>query len=494
MNSVLIVGNPNSGKSTLFNALTGKDAKVGNFHGVTVKLLSGVANINGKKFTVVDTPGIYSLAPVSLEEEVTLNAIKNFNGIIIFLLEAVTLYKCLDLLKGVYSLNKKVILAVNMITEFYKLGGVLNENQLIKSLPFPTIIGDFNGGKGVENIKNAILNYKESSGKINTELYLSCATIPEYKESKLDRLFTGKYSFLTVILTVSLGLYLAFGKYGAGVLLGSLFSKLVEFIALPLLSLANNLNPFLSGFIKDGVISGVLGVSAFIPQMLTLLTFLTFLERSGVMARLSYITESLFYKTGLNGRAVFSIIMGFGCTAVGVSLSGGLETKSAKNKAILTLSGVSCSAKIPVFTLLSASCNAPFLYMLLVYVFIVLVALLNLYLADRFFVKSKRVPLVMELPPYRLPPIKELLKSLLKLLKQSIIKIGTVIFLISLVVYLLKSVTPTFKYAVLVEDSVLCVLGKVITPIFYPLGITDWKISTALVAGVLQKKVLQACF
>ena len=487
LNEVLLVGMPNSGKSTVYNALTKGDAKVGNFHGVTVKALSKSAKIGGNTFTVTDTPGIYSLFPQSLEERVTLNHIKNFNGIIVFLCECATLKRCYDILNGLCKLQKNIILAVNMLGEL-KGRGRLYQDRLIKSCSFPVIVGDFIKKQDINRLKTEIVNYKIVKPQINAKDFLSSLEISEYKLCKLDRFLNSNFAVIIVALTVFLTMYLAFGRFGIGTILGELLARGVSLITNAVTPFTKNLNPFVSGLIESGVLDGVLGVVSFIPQMLTLIFFLTLLERVGIMARLSYITERFFHKTGLNGRAIFSIIMGFGCTAMGISLSGGLENERVKKKAVYTLGGVSCSAKIPVFILLSKSVEIPFLYMVGVYLIILLFSLFNLYLADNLFVKQKRSPLVMELPPYRLPPLKETLKSLLKLAKQSIIKIGTIIFLISVAVYLLKSLTPRLQYTPDISKSILCAFSKLIAPIFKVVGIGDWRLVASLVAGVFAKE------
>lgn len=494
MFKILLAGLPNSGKSTLFNLLTKGNAKVGNWHGITVKNLEKTVKINGDIFSVTDTPGIYSLKAYTLEEKVSLNAIKNQSGVIVFLSEAINLKKSLKIVKELIAMGKKVVLAINMLSELLKSGGKIDKTLLQKACPFPVVIGDFNKKEDASMLINAVKEYKIAPFKLDIELAETALSIPIYKECAFDKaVLQGVLAPVFIITLLALTLYLSFGKYGVGGLLSSLLSYLFNLF----IPISENFirsvgaSEFIVNLVVEGVLGGILGVLTFLPQMATLSLILTVLERSGIMSRIAYLAEAVLYKTGLNGRAVFSALTGLGCSAVSVLSTGGLENDLVKKKAMLLGGGISCSAKIPVFLLLGASLKFPFLYIVCIYLVEVFIALFQLFLADKLLVKGERAPLIMEMPPYRLPSLKETLKALLKIVKQAIIKIGTVIFIISIAVYLLKSLSLGLEYIPnSPQFSILAVIGKTIVPILKPLGLGDWRIASALVSGVFAKEAI----
>ena len=341
---IVLFGMPNSGKSTVFNALTKGDAKIGNWHGVTVEIKEGLLKTN-PGIKVFDLPGVYSLFPVTLEEKSAIDKVISTNGLIVALIEASTLNIALESVFKLIRKNKRVLIAVNMVKELNKRGGSVDFELLKKSLPVPLIYGDFNTKTEIESLINAINNYNTQTLKIDNYM-LNLAEIskfftpPKYKESFFDKIALHKVFGTVLFLLVFLSsFYLAFGDYGIGKpisrFLSTLFIENLGFITKNFFE-KHGVNTFLTAFTVDGIIGGVGGIFVFLPQILVLVGVLTFLELTGYMSRVAYLSDNLLRKTGLNGRAVFSALMGLGCTAVAVSTTNGLENDSVRKKVVLT--------------------------------------------------------------------------------------------------------------------------------------------------------------
>lgn len=492
-NEIMIVGMPNSGKTTLYNNLTKSNERVGNWHGVTVNLSYANFNINSKIFTLIDSPGIYSLKDNTLEEKVTLNKLSGFNGIVLFMTDYLSLPSSINIVKSLYEKGLKVILLVNFIKEFYKKGGKIDESKIKNALPFPVVFGDFISKKSVLKVKDEIFNFKQTAIK-KIEDIKDFIIYPTFKESKVDTFILNKYiSPFFVVFCLLFAFFMSFSKYGLGWVLSYAFNLGFDLLRehLVLIIQNSNLTEFLSGLLINGIYDGISGIVCFMPQMIILSLMITILERTGIMARIAFLSEKVLYKTGLNGRAIFSALMSFGCTAVAISLSNGLENEKTKKRAVFLSGSVSCSAKIPVFLLLASmpSVKYPLIYILCVYIIIFALLLIRLYFTNKLLIKGERVPLVMEIPPYRFPAVKDLIKSLIIEAKRFIIKITTTIFLITMATYLLTSLSFNLSYVgTSYEDSVLCFIGRLLTPLLYPLGIRDSRLTTALIAGVFAKE------
>ncbi len=481
---------PNSGKTTLFNGLTGAKEKTGNWHGVTVNSVRKPFKYDKSK-TVVDLAGTYSLSAVTLEEKNAINEVLKTNGLIVFLVEAITLPLVENTLKTLLKLNKKIILAVNMVSELYKSGGKIDVSGLENELPCKVILGDFKNKNDLKKLVEIVKNYSNFDKKpLKTDINLSkFIKVPTKKTQFFDKILT--YGILSPIILslVLLGVfYLTFGKYGIGkigadFLNEKVFENLSNIVEKSRFYL--KISPFLQGLLLEGIIGGLGGVFAFLPQILILTIFLNLLEQSGYMSRVAYILNGILSKLGLNGRAIFTLLTGLGCTAVSAVTANGLENTSLKKKVILTTGMISCSAKIPFITFLAnlPTVKNPFLFVVGIYVFGVLLAVLQSVISNKI-IKGKKVPLIIELPPLRVPSVKNLAETTLKTLKQVSVKILTVIFLISNGVYLLRNICIPLNS----DRSIIFFLGESFKWLFYPIGIYDYKIAVSLITGIFAKE------
>ena len=486
---------PNSGKTTVFNALTGQSQRVGNWHGVTVNLATAKAE-KLKDYIVTDLPGVRSLNGMTMEEQIAVNEVLKADGTILFIVEAITLPLIVDMLKELIKKNKRVILAINMLKELYRRGGNIDFEKLQKTLPCPIVYGEFNTNSGIKKLLNAIKEYSSKGATNFKDISINgIFTSPDEKESFLDKITLNKYTKIPILLIITtIILYLSFGNYGVGKPLGEQLSKLIlvefkNFIEVKLSEI--EITPFLSGLLIDGVVVGIGSVCSFLPQSLMLIMLLNALEQSGYMSRIAYILEGFLNKTSLNGRAVFTILSGLGCTSISAITSNGLENPTVKRQAIMTSSMVSCSAKIPVFCYLAtlSSVKYPFLFIASLYLLGLFLATFQLFLSQKVLNIKDRVPLILELPPYRLINLKEFFKSTLKSLRQFLSKIVSIIFIVCTAVYILSVISIDFKYVKNnYDESIIAFIGKLFKWFFYPINAGDTRISTALISGIFAKE------
>ncbi len=488
---------PNSGKSTVFNALTNVRAKIGNWHGVTVDILEGELKGN-KSVKVYDLPGVYSLYPVTLEEKTAIDKAINTRGLIVAVIEAKTLNIALESVFSLIKKNKRVLIAINMVKELISAQGEIDFIKLKEKLPVPIVYGEFNTKEGITKLLHAINNYSveglNSNASVNYSDIKKYFTPPKYKECFFDKLcfnkFFGTIIFISIFL---LSFYLAFGTYGIGKPISNfLYKIIIKNLRLytKMLFVKINVSEFLTAFVLEGIIDGIGGILVFLPQVLILFILLTLLELTGYMSRVAYLCDDALKNTGLNGRAVFSLFMGLGCTAVSVLSTNGLESKEVKKRAVLSSGMICCSAKIPALLVIASSVNAfsEFSFILIIYLIGTALLYFQIKLSNKL-IKGSRVPLILELSKYRLPRLKDLFNETFKSIKGFIIKICTVILIISCALFLLKSLSVDFKFISSgYKNSFLYYLGSVFKWLFYPINIKDWRIGSAMVSGFFAKE------
>ena len=584
-----LAGNPNSGKTTMFNNLTGAKQYVGNWPGVTVEKKSG--KIKGyKDVELVDLPGVYSLSPYTLEEVVTRNfMIDDKPDAIINIIDASNIERNLYLTTQILELGIPTVIALNMIDIVEKRGDVIDIDKLSKILGCPVVKTSALKGNGtkdvamkaieiakskkdtnfnmnfssevkdaLEDIKNLIKsdnitniglseqwmaikiferdskfmekvsldnNVKEkveaiitkcekefdddAEGIITGERYEFIGSIvskvikkkntsKHTLSDKIDKIVTNRILALPIFALIMWGVY-----YIAVSSLGSiltdwtndtLFGEIIgENVAAFLESVGTA--PWLQGLINDGIIGGVGAVLGFVPQIMLLFFLLALLEDCGYMARIAFIMDRILRKFGLSGKSFIPVLISSGCGVPGIMATRTMENDKDRKLTIMITTFIPCGAKLPIIALFAgaifggASWVAPVIYFLGIFMIIICGIILN---KTKAF-KGDAAPFVMELPQYHIPSMKGVLIHMWDRGKAFIIKAGTIIFVACAVIWFTSSFNWTLQM-VDAQDSILASIGKVIAPIFAPLGFGNWQSAVATVSGLVAKENVVGTF
>lgn len=583
-----LVGNQNSGKTTLFNRLTGAHQKVGNFPGVTVSRTDGKIK-NHPEITITDLPGIYSLSPYSQDEIIARNFIlENKPDAIINIVDAANIERNLFLTTQLIELNIPMVIALNMIDEVTKSGGSIDVNGLEETLGVPVVAISASKNQGIEELLEHIINvakYQERPARLDfclnedgqkgavhrsihsivhliedhakavdlplrfaaakvaegDEIILNalnldvneqktCAHIIEQMEeetglentaaladmrfsfidalcknfvsrpsetlgyklsTKIDRFLTGKYTaLLAFLLIMGIIFYLTFGPVGGVLsdLLDGGIDWLTAWVDKGLT--AYGLNPVVHSLIIDGVFAGVGSVLSFLPVIVVLFFFLSILEDTGYMARVAFIMDKALRKLGLSGRSFVPMLIGFGCSVPAIMATRTLPSERDRKITILLTPFMSCSAKLPIYAFFTAAffVQDRVLVILSLYLLGIIVGIITALLIKFFVYKGEPVPFVMELPNYRLPNATNVLHLIYSKAKGFITKAFTIIFVASLIIWFLQSFDTRLNLVQDSSSSILATLGALLTPIFEPLGMHDWRISTSFLTGFMAKE------
>ncbi|MCQ2399799.1 MAG: hypothetical protein MJ072_04770, partial [Clostridia bacterium] len=292
---------------------------------------------------------------------------------------------------------------------------------------------------------------------------------------------------------VLLSFYLAFGRYGIGTFLSRSISAFSDAVITGVEGLLYiRCSEFTVRLICEGLLDGMKTVLAFIPQIGTLTVCTAFLDQSGIISKLSLLSDKTLKRFRLSGKAVYALFCGFGCSATACISSTGIEDETVKKRTILSLPFITCSAKTPIYTFL-AQCGFKencFWVLSIIYLLSFPLAMIHSTVLKKTVIRSADEPMICEIADFRFPSVKTLAKSLLKTLKEFIIKLSTIIVVVSVSLWLLKSVSTDFTLLPLgvYEGSLLLCIGKFIAPLFYPLGITDWRISVSMLSGIFAKE------
>lgn len=487
---LLLIGNPNAGKSTLYNALTGGHARVGNWHGVTVSALEGEAMLSGNRVKIADLPGVYSADGLSMEERAACAYLEACpEGVVCLVTECAALPRSLALLSALAK-GRRAILVLTKKRQFVRQGGKLEEHELERCLGIPVVSAEGVPPRELcERVGEALLRAgrprgaSEEGRSLPKEVY----TRAPVRLTKFDRFLLHPAAACAVFaLLLAAAFFLTFSPVGPGGLLKGLIEALIAQIKEAFQT--HIPSPVLCSFVGEGLVGSVGGVLCFLPQIGMLFFFLSLLEESGLLSRLAFFTDGTLSRVGLSGRAVFSLLMGFGCTAAAILSTRGLDDKRMQRRVILCLPYLSCSAKLPVYlTLASSFFRDQFLAALLLYV---LGAGLS-FAVLLFMGGEKGAPFVLEFAPLRLPEAKTVAKALCFQLKQFIIKLGTVILAFFIASWLLSSFDFAFRF-VPVEESMLAHLCGGLKWLFAPVGMEDWRIAYAALSGLVAKENVAA--
>ena len=311
------------------------------------------------------------------------------------------------------------------------------------------------------------------------------------RSSRLDRVLTGKYTAIPVFLGVMLLIfYLTFNVIGKFLsdLLAMGIDALTGLVDRALT--AYGLNPVVHSLIIDGIFEGVGGVLSFLPVIVTLFFFLSILEDTGYMARVAFVMDKLLRKIGLSGKSIVPMLIGFGCTVPAVMATRTLSSERDRTMTILLTPFMSCSAKIPIYGFFSAAFfpEHAALVMIGLYVFGILMGIVSALILGRTAFHGRPVPFVMELPNYRFPSVKSVALLLWEKAKDFLQRAFSVIFLATIAIWFLQSFDARLNVVASSSDSLLAMIGRLIAPIFAPLGFADWRCATALISGFIAKE------
>ena len=585
--SFALAGQQNSGKTTLFNVLTGSNQHVGNFPGVTVDRKDGV--IKGHPETrITDLPGIYSLSPYTAEEIVSRRFIleQDVKGII-DIADANNIERNLYLTIQLMELEVPMVLALNMMDELRGNGGSIRINEMERILGIPVVPIAAAKEEGVEElVEHAIhvAQYQEKPARQDfcdkedhggavhrclhgvmhlIEDHAAAAGIPvrfaasklvegdslveealkldanereaiehiicemeaergldraaaiadmrysfiqrlcektvvrpkqskEYKRSRrIDKILTGKWTAIPIFLIVmALVIWLTIDVLGAPLQewLDAGIGALGDGVATALERWG--VSPAVRSLVVDGIFGGVGSVLSFLPIIVILFFFLSMLEDSGYMARVAFVTDKMLRKIGLSGRSIVPLLIGLGCSVPGVMASRTLPSAKDRKMTILLTPFMSCSAKLPIYAFLSSAFFPGHGGVVLICLYAlgiitgILVALVSKWLGRH----SEPAPFVMELPNYRLPRAKNVGHLLWDKCKDFLQRAFTIIFVASIAIWFLQSFDFRFNMVENGEGSILAWIAGIISPVFRPLGLGDWRIVTALVTGFLAKE------
>lgn len=505
--TLALVGNPNVGKTTLFNTLTGFNQRVGNFPGITVERKEGKL----AEMTVVDLPGIYSLDTYSPEEKVTKEYLEsNEVDVILNIVDAANLERNLYLTLQLTQFNKPVIVLVNMMdlaeSKGLELDLVRLQTQLqmtiipiyAKEIASKTQIvqclqeGNYLPLTWEYSWRDANQTYHDIETRyisgVVTKKELNTITLTD----RVDRIVLNKWLAIPTLLAIIYFMFgITFDWVGGPLsdLIGSIFGDMfVPWVETTLLATSPE---WFYSFIIDGVLGGIEPVIVALPIVLVLFICLSVLEDSGYMSRVAVILDRAMRRIGLSGKVIVPMMLGFGCAVPAVMATKSLETRRQQKLATLLLPFMSCNARLPVYALFAAIFfpqNEGFIVASL-YLLGIFVAILLGFIFNRTIFKADVEPFVLEVPEYRIPTINNLLKQTWEKGKGFIKRATTFILAANVIIWTLSHIgfSPSFGYTEL-NQSLLANISAAFAPLFAPLGFGDWQSVVAIVSGFMAKE------
>ena len=555
---IALAGNPNAGKTTLFNALTGLSQKVANYPGVTVERKEGSWAVGGRSARLIDLPGLYSLDATSIDEHIASDVLRGeVEGLskpdaVIAVVDATNLERNLYLVTQLFEYGVPVVIALTMIDVFERQEHEIDIKRLSAAIGVPVVAVNAAGGRGTDELADEIASaldvppeprfhlngvgsagdnakifarYKFISNAVQESVRHNDLEAHNFSE-RIDRVLTHRFFGLLILV---------------GVLL-VVFQTIFSWAALPMDLLEQGFGAIgdgvraslpegiLADLLVDGIIAGVGGVLVFLPQILLLFLFISILEDTGYMARAAFLMDKLMSRVGLHGKAFLPLMSSFACAIPGIMATRTIENQRDRFATIMIAPFMSCSARLPVYTLMIAAFFAGqtvfgfvslgAVLMLAMYGLGIVAALVVAFLLKRTVLRSPPPPFIMELPPYRIPNVRTVLQNMLTRAWLFVKRAGTVILAISIVLWALMyfprsepaSATPALTQSEAAADertgesgdaaveiplpesdqlqhSYAGRLGHAIEPVIQPLGF-DWKIGVALIASFAAREVL----
>lgn len=516
---VALVGNQNSGKTTLFNCLTGMNAKIGNWPGVTIEKKVGI--IKGTNYEITDIPGIYSLSPYSIEENISKNYIFEENpDVIINIVDATCLERSLYLTTQLLETNSRIIIVLNMTDKLEEKGLIIDEKKLSQILGVKVFKVSALKETGIDRIIEELkkLNYIKREKKVPDYLE-ETYDINKYEEiankkyeyienivktcvkkkirevsisDKIDKILLNKWlAFPAFIIIMFLIYYLSVGVIGKFTV--DVIGNYINDLKVSTYGIMTNMNmaEWFKSLVIDGIISGVGAVLGFVPQLIILFLCITLLETSGYMSRVSLLLDKVFRKIGLSGKSLIPFIVGSGCSVPGIMGTRIIENEDERNMTTILTPFIPCSAKLPIIALFAgyffperSGLVAASLYFLAIVIII-----FSAIIMKKYVFKNTTSTYVAELPEYKLPSIKYVVKEVFDKIISFIKRAGTIILLCSIIIWFLLSFSVKLEYGVKIEESILAAIGKKISWIFYPIiGVNSWEATVSAIQGLVAKE------
>lgn len=577
---VALAGNPNAGKTTLFNALTGLRQKVANYPGVTVERKEGVWRLSGAEnpARLIDLPGLYSIDAVSPDEQIAQEVLTgklagiSKPDVVIAVVDATNLERNLYLVTQLLEFQIPVVVALTMVDMAEKQSIEIDAKKLSKLLEIPVVPVKAAQQEGIDELSEEVLKLAESKSlprlswlaeddffidKNAEEIHLSISD-----DASANRKIFARYNFISEVFQESVNqketkertfsdkidsilTHRFFGLFILAAVLLLVFQTIFSWAELPMNLLEQGFGALgdfvksqmpegiLSDLVVDGIIAGVGGVLVFLPQILLLFLFISILEDTGYMARAAFLLDKLMSRVGLHGKAFLPLMSSFACAIPGIMATRTIENPKDRLATIMIAPFMSCSARLPVYTLMiGAFFSGQFIWgflsvgavlMLAMYLLGTVTAIIAAFVLKRTLLKSPPPPFIMELPPYRLPNLRTVLQNMLTRGWLFVKRAGTVILAISIVLWSLtyfprheSEVQTSMAEVQTVEtansgdeqkvdeaqteaanqaeaehlrNSYAGQLGHAIEPVIEPLGF-DWKIGVALIASFAAREVL----
>jgi ferrous iron transport protein B len=524
--TVALVGNPNCGKTALFNRLTGARQKVANYAGVTVERKVGLARLDADlSVDVIDLPGTYSLEPATPDEQVTLDVLQGRRageaqpGLIVAVLDATNLRMGLRLVLQLRALGRPMLVALNMSDAAQAQGLAIDVPRLAAELGCPVVQTVAVRGEGHAGLRDALRQYLAQPPQVPadaTAVHTPVAATSRALHDEVRRVLAaavqqapGRTRFRHRIDAVVM--HPVWGLTLLASLLFLMFQAVFSWAAAPMdaiklgvafvadLITANMADGPLRSLLVDGVLAGVGSVLVFLPQILILFAFILVLEDSGYLPRAAFLLDTLMGKVGLSGRAFIPLLSSFACAVPGVMATRTIANWRDRLATIMLAPLMTCSARLPVYALIIGAFvpdNAvgPFnlrgLTLFGLYVAGVVSAMAVAWVFKRTWLKSHYQPLMLELPPYRLPGLESLALGLLERTRIFLRRVGGIIFTLTVVLWFLSSypAPPDGATGAAIQYSLAGRIGQFMEPLFAPIGF-NWQICIALVPGMAAREV-----
>jgi ferrous iron transport protein B len=520
---VALVGNPNCGKTALFNLLTGARQKVANYAGVTVERKAGTARLaDGRSVTVIDLPGAYSLDPATPDEQVMLEVIEGRRtgerapDLIVAVVDATNLRMNLRLVLELQRLGRPMLVALNMADVARAQGLAIDRTQLAKELGCAVVETVAVRHNGHAQLLQAMQSELGTLAPLPGQAAATAPPAPLQLQQRVRRILAAvapqalpTRRFHTRIDT--LVMHPVWGLLLLAALLFLMFQAVFSWAAVPMdaikdamaglggWTLAHLAEGPLRSLLVDGIIAGVGGVLVFLPQILILFFFILVLEDSGYLPRAAFLLDNLMGRVGLSGRAFIPLLSSFACAVPGIMATRTITHWRDRLATIMVAPLMTCSARLPVYALLIGAFvperhvgpfNLRGLTLFGLYVTGVLAAMGVAFSFKKLWMKSRYQPLMLELPPYRLPGLRNLLLGLWERARIFLQRVGGIIFALMVLLWFLSSypAPPAGATGAAIQYSAAGWIGQALQHVFAPIGF-NWQISIALVPGLAAREV-----